>query len=72
MKTKEIKAMSIEEMENKLDELKDKLFKQRIQKSLGQSDNPNKIRGTRKDIAKINTILTEKRSKNGREEKAKE
>jgi large subunit ribosomal protein L29 len=57
--------MTVDEMENKLAELKDKLFKQKIQKSLGQADNPFKIKNTRKDIAKILTILSEMRSKNG-------
>ncbi len=65
MKAKEIRSMTVDEMENKLAELKDKLFKQKIQKSLGQADNPFKIKNTRKDIAKILTILSEMRSKNG-------
>ncbi len=67
MKAKEIKAMTVDEIQNKLTELQDKLFKQKIQKSLGQADNPHKLRGTRKDIAKLLTILTEKRSKDGKE-----
>jgi large subunit ribosomal protein L29 len=65
MKAKEIRSMTVDEMENKLAELKDKLFKQKIQKSLGQADNPFKIKNTRKDIARIVTILSEMRSKNG-------
>lgn len=62
MKAKEIRAMSIEEIENKIQELSDKAFKQRIQKSLGQADNPHKLTDTKKDIARLLTILTEKRS----------
>jgi large subunit ribosomal protein L29 len=62
MKIKEIHGMTAEEIENKLIELKDKLFKQKIQKSLGQMDNPYKISNTRKDISRLLTILTEKRS----------
>ncbi len=69
MKAKEIRSMSEEELNGKLIENRDKLFKQRIQKSLGQSDNSNKIRETRKNIAKILTILSEKRSKNGKQKK---
>lgn len=65
MKAKEIRSMTAEEIENKLIELQDKLFKQKVQKSLGQSDNPYKIRSTRKDIARLNTILVEKRLENG-------
>lgn len=67
MKAKEIRAMTADEIQNKLTELQDKLFKQKIQKSLGQADNPFKLKETRKDIAKLLTILTEKRSKDGKE-----
>ena len=67
MKAKEIRAMTDGEIQNKLAELQDKLFKQKIQKSLGQADNPFKLKETRKDIAKLSTILTEKRSKDGKE-----
>jgi large subunit ribosomal protein L29 len=65
MKTKEIRNLSKDEMESKLVELKDKLFKQKIQKSIGQSESASNMRGTRKDIAKILTILVEKRSQDG-------
>lgn len=61
MKTKDIRSMTREELEQKLTESKDKLFKQKLQKSLGQSDNPYKIRETKRDIAKMMTILSEKR-----------
>jgi len=67
MKAKDIRSMTIDEIDGKLVELKDKLFKQKIQKSLGQSDNPFKMKGTRKDIARLSTILTEKRKKDGNE-----
>jgi large subunit ribosomal protein L29 len=61
MKAKEIRSMTVEEIESKLTESQDKLFKQKIQKSLGQSENPYKIRDTRRDIARLKTILAEKR-----------
>jgi large subunit ribosomal protein L29 len=61
MKAKEIRSMAIEEIESKLTESQDKLFKQKIQKSLGQAENPYKIRDTRRDIARLKTILAEKR-----------
>ncbi len=66
MKAKEIRSMTIEEMESKLLESQDKIFKQKIQKSLGQSENPYKIRDTRRDIARFKTILAEKRSEHGK------
>lgn len=61
MKSKEIRSMTVDEIESKLTELQDKLFKQKIQKTLGQSENPFKIRDTRRDIARLITILAEKR-----------
>ena len=66
MKTKDIRAMAASEIESKLSELKDKLFKQKFQKSLGQAENPYKIRQTKRDIAKYMTILKEMRSHNGK------
>jgi len=65
MKTKEIRSFSVEEMQTKLMELKDKLFKQKFQKTLGQAENPYKIRQTKRDIAKLTTILKEKGSEDG-------
>lgn len=67
MKVKEIRTMAVNEMETKLNELRDKLFKQKFQKTLGQAESPYKIRQTKRDIAKLMTILTEMRSKDGKD-----
>ena len=67
MKVKEFRTMAVNEMESKLSELKDKLFKQKFQKTLGQAESPYKIRQTKRDIAKLMTILTEMRSKDGKD-----
>jgi len=72
MKPKEIRAMTADEIETKITELRDKLFKQKIQKSLGQADNPYKLRSTRRDIARLMTILKEKRSNNGNQNRKEE
>lgn len=64
MKIKDIRSMTRDEINNKLVELRDKLFKQKIQKSLGQSDNPYKLGNTRRDIARLLSILSEKGSNN--------
>jgi large subunit ribosomal protein L29 len=72
MKPKEIRAMTADEIETKITELRDKLFKQKIQKSLGQADNPYKLRSTRRDIARLLTILKEKRSENGNQNRKEE
>jgi large subunit ribosomal protein L29 len=67
MKTKDIRTMAANEIESKLAELKDKLFKQKFQKTLGQAENPYKIRQTKRDIAKYMTILKEMRKPNGQD-----
>jgi large subunit ribosomal protein L29 len=66
MKTKDMRTMAVNEIESKLVELKDKLFKQKFQKTLGQAESPYKIRQTKRDIAKFMTILAEMRTQNGK------
>jgi large subunit ribosomal protein L29 len=52
--------MSEGEIEAEEKKLQEQLFKLRLQKSLGQIDNALKIRETRRDIARVKTILGEK------------
>lgn len=65
MKAKEIRSMTVSEIENKIAESRDKLFKQKVQKALGQAENPHRLKHTRRDIARLTTILAEKRSQDG-------
>ncbi len=60
MKAKEIRDLSPAELEAKLLELKKDLFTLRMQHATNQLDNPIKINGVKKDIARIKTILREK------------
>ena len=60
MKANEIRNMSTDELEAKLTELKKDLFFLRMQHATNQLDNPVKIAGVKKDIARIKTILREK------------
>jgi large subunit ribosomal protein L29 len=59
MKTSEIRALSSEEMQQKLVDLKHELFNLRFQHEVGQLENPSKIKQTQKDIARIYTIEKE-------------
>jgi large subunit ribosomal protein L29 len=59
MKAEEIRALSSEEMQRKLTELKHELFNLRFQQEVGQLENPSKMKQTRKDIARIKTVLNE-------------
>jgi large subunit ribosomal protein L29 len=59
MKAEEIRALSSDEMQRKLTELKHELFNLRFQQEVGQLENPSKMKQTRKDIARIKTVLNE-------------
>lgn len=59
MKAEEIRALSPEEMRQKLTDLKHELFNLRFQHEVGQLENPRNIKRTRKDIARIYTVLDE-------------
>ena len=63
MKAKEIKdlrGLSVEKLEEKLQELKKDLFMLRMQHATNQLDNPMQIAAVKKDIARIKTIIREK------------
>lgn len=60
-KVKDLRAMSIDELEKKLLELKKEQLNLRIQHSTGQLSNTAVIRSVRRDIAKINTLITERK-----------
>ena len=62
MKAKEIKNLTVEELAKKLDELKKDLFMLRMQHATNHLDNPTKISATRRDIARVKTILREKQN----------
>lgn len=59
MKTKEIRELTIEEMAAKVNELKEKHFTLRFQKSIGQLENDRLLGNVKRDIARINTIMRE-------------
>jgi large subunit ribosomal protein L29 len=60
MKVNEIRDLSPDELQARERELDDQLFRMRIQKSMGQLEAPVKIRGVRRDLARVKTILTQK------------
>ena len=62
MKAAKVREMSPEELAHKEKELQEQLWKLRFQKSIGQLDNALKIRETRRDIARVKTILRLKRA----------
>ena len=60
---KEIRGLSVEKLEQKLQELKKDLFMLRMQHATNQLDNPMQIANVKKDIARIKTIIREKETK---------
>ena len=61
MKIDKINEMSSPELEKELSELKSELFKLRFSLATNGLENPMKIKEVKKDIAKINTVLTERK-----------
>ena len=57
---KEIRGLSVEKLEAKLQDLKKDLFMLRMQHATNQLDNPLQIAAVKKDIARIKTIIREK------------
>jgi large subunit ribosomal protein L29 len=62
MKVSEIREQTIEELQDKERELADQLFALRLQKVTGQLEKPARVRQVRRDLARVLTILREKRS----------
>ena len=60
MKADKIREMSAADLVGEEKKLQEQLFKLRLQKSLGQIDNALQIRQTRREIARVKTILVEK------------
>ena len=61
IKVRNLRTMDPEELEVKLRELKEELFNLRFQHATGQLDNPMKIKETRRDIARVCTVMTERK-----------
>ena len=60
MKVDKIRNLTEEELANQERELADQLFKLKFQLNMGQTESLKKIRGLRKDIARVKTILGER------------
>ena len=64
MNAKEIRQNDMSELNNKLADLKDELYKLRFQLAINQLENPMRIVAVKKDIARIKTIIRENEIKN--------
>lgn len=59
-KIKEYEAMSVEDLRKEEKALKSELFKLRFQHVLNGLDNPKKMELVKKNIARVNTVITKK------------
>ena len=59
-KINEYKNMSVEQLQKELKELKNELFKLRFQHALNSLDNPKKMELIKRNIARVNTVITKK------------
>ena len=57
MKISEIRAMSVEELNAKLKELKEELFNLRFQLAANQLENTARLKAVKKDIARVKTCM---------------
>ena len=59
MKAKDIRKMSVEQINNKIADLKEELFNLKFQAALGNLEKPARMNEIKRDIARMKTILTE-------------
>ncbi|MDX2473695.1 MAG: 50S ribosomal protein L29 [Candidatus Krumholzibacteria bacterium] len=62
MKAHEMRDLPLEELESLLTEKSEELMTMKIQLNMRQMDNPLQVRHARREIAVINTVITEKRA----------
>jgi len=62
MKIGECRDLGADELQQRVKELDDQLFRLRIQKSMGQIEAAGKMKSLRRDVARLKTVLREKES----------
>ncbi len=61
MKVKEIRELTTEQIEAKITEFKDEIFNLRLKQATGNLEKPSRIHELRKDVARMKTILAERK-----------
>ena len=62
MKIKEIRDLTREELKARKRELKEEMFHLRLQQQGGQLEKPSQLRTLRREVARVETVLTHKNS----------
>jgi len=60
MQAKEIRELTGEEIRQKERDLAEELFRLRLRKSMGQLDNPMRVRSLRRDVARLKTVQSQR------------
>jgi len=60
MKVEELRELTVEDLRVREKDLDDELFRMRLKKSMGQLEAPARLRGLRRDLARIKTLINEK------------
>jgi large subunit ribosomal protein L29 len=60
MKVTELRDLAVDELEQRVKDMDDQLFRLRIQKSMGQLEAAHKLKALRRDLARVKTVLREK------------
>jgi len=67
MKVNEIRNLTTEEINKKIDEIKEELFNLRFQQASGNLEKPSRIRELRRTVARLKTVLVERELKESEE-----
>lgn len=59
MKIEKVRELGMEELKDKASDLREEIFRARIQKETGQLDKMGQVRTLRKDLARVKTVLRE-------------
>jgi large subunit ribosomal protein L29 len=62
VKVAELRDLGTDELDLRVHELSDQLFRLRLQKSMGQLETPRKIRDARRDLARAKTVLRQRKA----------
>ena len=65
LKASTLREKSVDELRKDEEDLTTQIFKLRFQKSTGKAESPLRIRGVRRDLARVKTVLREKRGARG-------
>jgi len=61
MKIKEIRELTLQELQTKRRDLKQEQFHLRMQQQAGQMEKPSQLRSLRRDVARIETLFSQRR-----------